>query len=53
MVTILLASGLLALIFGIIILIWPKALNLGVAIYLIITGILQLISEYAPQFSPY
>ncbi|MDO8459962.1 MAG: DUF3096 domain-containing protein [Nanoarchaeota archaeon] len=39
-------SAILALIFGIIILIWPKALNVIVAIYLIIIGILQLLGLY-------
>jgi len=47
MATIVLAlSGILAILFGIIILIWPKALNLAVAIYLIIVGILQILGSY-------
>jgi hypothetical protein len=36
-------SGILAIIFGIIILVWPRALNYAVAIYLIIFGILQIL----------
>jgi len=35
-------SAVLAIILGFIILIWPKALNIGVALYLIISGILGL-----------
>lgn len=35
-------SAVLAIIVGIIILIWPKALNIGVALWLIISGILQM-----------
>jgi len=41
-------SGVLAIILGIIILIWPKSLNLAIALYLIIIGILQLTSQYLP-----
>jgi uncharacterized membrane protein HdeD (DUF308 family) len=35
-------SGIVALLFGILILIWPRALNYFVAIYLIIIGLLQI-----------
>jgi len=37
-------SGMVALLFGILILIWPRALNYFVAFYLIIIGILQVFS---------
>ncbi len=45
-------SAILAIIFGIIILIWPKALNLTVAIWLLLYGILQLIGNAYPGLSP-
>ena len=45
-------SAILAIIFGIIILIWPKALNLLVAVWLIISGILQLVGTAFPGLSP-
>ncbi|MBS3072086.1 DUF3096 domain-containing protein [Candidatus Pacearchaeota archaeon] len=34
-------SAILAIIFGIVILIWPRALNMAVALYLILFGVLQ------------
>jgi len=39
-------SGVLAVVLGLVILVWPKSLNLAVAIYLIIAGILQIIAGY-------
>ena len=36
-------SAILAILAGILVLIWPKALRLGVGIYLILIGILRLI----------
>ena len=45
-------SALLALILGIMILIFPKILRWAVGIYLIAIGLLQLMSSYF-QFSPY
>jgi len=39
-------NGILALIFGLVILVWPKALNLTVALYLIIIGIVQLVQGF-------
>ncbi len=36
-------SAVLAIIVGLIILIWPKSLNIAVGLWLLITGILQLI----------
>jgi len=39
-------SAVLAIIFGIAVLVWPRALNLVVALYLIITGALQLVGQY-------
>jgi len=45
-------SAILAIIFGFIILIWPKALNLAVALWLILHGVLQLIGGIYPTFSP-
>ncbi len=43
--------AILSIVFGILILIWPKLLNYLVAIYLILVGILQLLGEYI-GFSP-
>ncbi|MDO8508345.1 MAG: DUF3096 domain-containing protein [Nanoarchaeota archaeon] len=53
MLMIITLSAILAIIFGIIILIWPKALNLAVAIWLILTGVLQLIGGAYPDLSPF
>jgi uncharacterized membrane protein HdeD (DUF308 family) len=39
-------SGILAIIIGIVVLIFPKSLNYAVALYLIIAGILQIIAGY-------
>lgn len=39
-------SPILAIIIGIVILIWPKSLNYAVSFWLIINGILGLISLY-------
>lgn len=36
-------SAILAIIIGILILIWPKILRIGVGVYLVLLGILQLI----------
>ncbi|MFW5846698.1 MAG: DUF3096 domain-containing protein [Nanoarchaeota archaeon] len=36
-------SGIIALISGIIILVWPKSLNIVIGLWLLITGALQLI----------
>lgn len=41
-----LISAILAIIFGIVIMIWKKSLNYLVGIWLIIWGILQLLSMY-------
>lgn len=38
-------SGVLAIIFGIIILVWPRSLNIAVGLYLLISGILQLVGN--------
>ncbi len=38
--------AILSIIAGIIILIWPKILNIVVALWLIIAGMLQLLSNY-------
>ena len=46
-------TAIFAIIFGLIILIWPKALNLAVGIWLLIYGILQLIGGFYPDLSPY
>ena len=46
-------SAVLAIILGIIILVWPKALNLAVAVWLLIYGILQLVGGYYLDLSPY
>lgn len=44
-------SAVLAIILGILILVFPKLLRWGVGLYLLIFGILQLVGNYA-QFSP-
>ncbi len=38
-------SAILALIAGVIILVWPKALNLAVALWLIAYGVLSLLAD--------
>jgi len=42
-ITVLHISAILAIIVGILILVWPKILRLGVGIYLILLGVLQLV----------
>jgi len=44
MIATILIMGILAIIFGIIVLIWPKILNVIVAIWLLIWGILQVLN---------
>ncbi len=39
-------SAILAIILGLLVLVWPKLLRWAVGLYLIIFGILQLISQY-------
>ncbi|MEK6800878.1 MAG: DUF3096 domain-containing protein [Nanoarchaeota archaeon] len=39
-------SAILSIIFGILILIWPRLLNYLVAIYLILIGLIQLLGSY-------
>ena len=41
-----LTSAVLALIAGVVILIWPKALNLAVGLWLVINGALGIVSGY-------
>ena len=38
-------SAILAVIFGLIILVWPKSLNLVVGLYLLITGTIGLLNQ--------
>ena len=46
--------GILALILGVLVLIWPKFLRYAVGIYLIITGISQLLGGFdLLSFSPF
>ncbi len=45
-------SAVLAIILGILVLVFPKLLRWAVGFYLVIFGILQLINQYYPQFSP-
>jgi len=45
-------SAILAIIVGLLVLIWPKFLRLAVGIYLILFGILQLVSDNF-GFSPF
>jgi len=40
-------SGVLAIIIGLLVLIFPKLLRIGVGLYLIVMGILQLVAQYA------
>ncbi|MFW6283237.1 MAG: DUF3096 domain-containing protein [Minisyncoccales bacterium] len=47
MVLTLAVSGIVALIAGIVVLVWPKSLNLVVGLWLLISGALQLIQSYA------
>lgn len=42
-----LLGGILALIAGIVILIWPRALNVAVGLYLLIIGVIQTLSYIA------
>lgn len=39
-------SGIFALIAGIIILVWPKSLNIVVGLWLLISGLLQITQAY-------
>jgi hypothetical protein len=39
-------SALLAIIIGVIILIWPKIINYAIGIWLIVFGLLQLLPQY-------
>lgn len=45
-------SAVLAIVLGILILVWPKILRWAVGLYLIIFGILQLAGNYL-SFSPF
>lgn len=42
-----LVAAILAIIAGIVVLIWPRVLNLAVGIWLLLTGFLKLIELYA------
>ena len=46
MVVVLTISAILAIIFGVIILIWPKIINYAIGIWLILYGLLQIIGSY-------
>lgn len=39
-------SAILSIIFGIIILIWPKSLNYAIAIWLLLYGLLQILMNW-------
>jgi len=39
-------SAILAILAGIVVLIWPKSLNIAVGLWLLISGILQLVAQY-------
>ncbi|MFA4960484.1 MAG: DUF3096 domain-containing protein [Candidatus Pacearchaeota archaeon] len=39
-------SAILAILVGILILIWPKIINYAIALWLIIYGLLQLVPQY-------
>ncbi len=47
MVSISLVSGVLALVLGMVILVFPRALNYSVAIYLIIIGLIEIFTAIA------
>ena len=38
--------GILAIIIGFIVLIWPKILNIAIAVWLLIWGIIQILAYY-------
>ncbi|MDD5193215.1 MAG: DUF3096 domain-containing protein [Candidatus Nanoarchaeia archaeon] len=44
--TFVITSAILAVIFGIIILIWPKSLNYAIAIWLLVYGLFEIIGSY-------
>ena len=46
-------SAILAIILGLVVLIFPRFLRWAIGLYLIIFGIIQLLSQYVVQFSPY
>lgn len=39
-------SAILAILAGIVVLVWPKSLNVAVGLWLLISGILQLVAQY-------
>jgi hypothetical protein len=39
-------SAILAILAGIVVLVWPKSLNIAVGLWLLISGILQLVAQY-------
>jgi hypothetical protein len=45
MITVLIL-GILAIIIGLVVLIWPKILNIAIAIWLLIWGIIQILAYY-------
>jgi len=46
--TTILLSGLLAVIAGIVVLVWRESLNVAVGLYLILFGILRLLETFLP-----
>jgi ABC-type arginine/histidine transport system permease subunit len=46
-------GAILAIILGIAVLVFPKILRWAVGLYLLVFGILQLVNQYVPTFSPY
>jgi uncharacterized membrane protein HdeD (DUF308 family) len=40
-------TAILAIIVGVIIMIWPKIINYAIGIWLILYGVLQIISDYS------
>jgi hypothetical protein len=46
MVSVMIPLAVLSILFGILILIWPKVLNYLIAVYLILVGLLQIIGAY-------
>lgn len=46
MAFVLIISAILAIIAGILILIWPRILNIAIGLWLLIYGILQLLESY-------
>lgn len=45
-------SAMLAIILGIVVLLFPKLLRWAIGLYLLLFGLVQLFAQYVTQFSP-